>query len=67
MKNLTPEHMRCFGAAGCPSIHQLEDGRLLIVGDAAGATAIASAAGIPVARGERAIVIDRALLADVPQ
>lgn len=31
MKNLTPDHMRC-PMGDCPSIHQLEDGRLLIVG-----------------------------------
>ncbi len=35
MKNLTPEHMRCFSVSQCPSIHQLEDGRLLIVGERA--------------------------------
>src|SRR6185503_5446909 len=34
MKNLTPEHMRCPWA-DCPSIHELEDGRLLIIGERA--------------------------------
>jgi hypothetical protein len=33
-KNLTPEHLRCI-AGTCPSIHQMEDGRLLIVGERA--------------------------------
>lgn len=32
MRNLTPKHMRCAAGASCPSIHQLPDGRLLIVG-----------------------------------
>lgn len=32
MKNLTPAHMRCDVVATCPSLRQLEDGRLLIVG-----------------------------------
>lgn len=29
--NLTPPHLRCDWG-GCPSIHRLEDGRLLVVG-----------------------------------
>lgn len=31
-EDLTPAHLRCEIAASCPSIHRLEDGRLLIVG-----------------------------------
>jgi len=74
-KNLTPEHMRC-GVAQCASIHELEDGRLLIVGacahDAAGYDDAALnraygglIAGEGVGPGETAIIIDRALLANV--
>lgn len=34
MRNLTPAHLRC-GPLNCPSVHELEDGRLLIVGECA--------------------------------
>jgi hypothetical protein len=31
-ENLTPERMKCAAMASCPSLHRLEDGRLLVVG-----------------------------------
>lgn len=63
MKNLTPEHMRCAIGASCPSVHELPDGRLLIVG--LEAEMIVPPEEINAGPHETAIVIDRALLADV--
>ena len=57
MKNLTPQHLRC-APLHCPSVHELEDGRLRIVGEED-----ANVAGC--GEGERAIIIDRELLAGV--
>ena len=34
-ENLTPERYRCSIGPSCPSVHRLDDGRLLIVGDCA--------------------------------
>lgn len=62
MKNLTPEELRC-SYGGCPSIHELEDGRLLIIGLDGHEETIKRR--IPGADNERAIIIDRALLANV--
>jgi hypothetical protein len=31
-QNITPAHLRCAIGASCPSLNQLEDGRLLVVG-----------------------------------
>jgi hypothetical protein len=33
MKDLTPKHLKCSATMSCPSIHRLEDGRIMIVGD----------------------------------
>jgi hypothetical protein len=71
IKNLTPEHMRCY-AAECPSLHQLEDGRLLVVGtqveppvatinDFANPEPFLEIAG-KVGPGEAAVIISPALL-----
>ena len=64
MKDLTPKAMRC-PAGYCPSVGQLEDGRLLIVG--ARADQKAHDADIGMAANEQAIIIDPALLDDVPR
>lgn len=76
MKNLTPESMRCAIGASCSSIHQLKDGRLLIVGldpnkvnreedpDLIQQKLAWWDAGNRIAWNEAAIVIDRTLLAD---
>jgi hypothetical protein len=63
VKNLTPSHMRCVYAAACPSVHELDDGRLLIVGMESHEEAQKCGAGW--SDGETAIIIDRALLANV--
>lgn len=65
IKNLTPKAMRC-GPRNCPSVHQLEDGRLLIVGRIAEPHEMA---GSDIDRGdnEEVIIIDPALLDDVPR
>lgn len=71
IKNLTPEHMRC-DATSCPSLHQLEDGRLLVVGtqveppvatinDFANPEPFLEIAG-KVGPGEAAVIISPALL-----
>jgi hypothetical protein len=36
MEEVTPAHLRCTPELGCPSVHRLPDGRLLIVGETAG-------------------------------
>lgn len=72
IKNLTPEHMRCEIATSCPSLHQLEDGRLLVVGtqveppvatinDFANPEPFLEIAG-KVGPGEAAVIISPALL-----
>lgn len=52
----TPEHLRC-PVGECPSVHEREDGKLVIVGEAV--------AGIRVGIGECAIVVDPKLLSDI--
>lgn len=61
MKDLTPEHMRCPWGQ-CPSVRELEDGRLLIVGARADQRALD--AGIGMSPTEQAILIDRSYFAD---
>lgn len=63
MKNLTPEHLRC-AAGACPAVYELGDGRLLIVGKIVGSDEYGKL-GVRVGVAEEAIVIDRALLANV--
>jgi hypothetical protein len=61
MRNLTPEHLRCF-AGSCPSVYELDDGRLLIVGELASRPLF----GLPSDNQlEIACIIDRALLANI--
>lgn len=63
MKNLTPQNMRCQGRPFCPSVHELDNGKLLIVGqDGNGEAAFRR---IPVGDNEYAIIVDRALLAEL--
>lgn len=57
MKNLTPERFRC-APLHCPSVHELADKRLRIVGQRDGSQDGAS-------DGETAIIINRDLLEDV--
>jgi hypothetical protein len=64
MKNLTPKHLRRTKTMSLPAVYELEDGqRLLIVGKQWWAKELPE--GIELATGEAAIVIDRALLANV--
>jgi hypothetical protein len=64
MKDVTPEHLRCTIGA-CPSVHELPDGKLLlIVGLRARGRDIEEADAL-VGATETAIIIDRALLANV--
>jgi hypothetical protein len=63
MKDVTPEHMRCTYMAACPSIHELEDGRLLIVGKRTNVSAEVLAT-MDLAT-EEAIIIDKALLSTI--
>lgn len=62
MRNITPVHLRCEWGE-CPSVHELEDGRLLIVGR----DAFDEAERGEVAWGidETPIIVDRAILANV--
>jgi len=62
MKNLTPEHMRC-NTISCPAVYELGDDKLLIVGKKA--ALMAAYEQIPCGLHETAIVIDRALLANL--
>lgn len=32
-EDMTPPHLRCVATFSCPSVHRLDDGRLLIVGE----------------------------------
>jgi hypothetical protein len=65
MKNLTPQHLRCEWG-GCPSVHELEDGRLHIIGEADGRThEELRGDGFKIGPGETAVIIDRALLSTI--
>ncbi len=65
IRDLTPKAMRC-GPRNCPSVHQLANGELLIVGRIAEPHEMA---GSDIDRGdnEQAILIAPALLDDVPR
>lgn len=60
-ENLTPPHLRCV-TGSCPSIHQLEGGRLLIVGTHVREIADVTREQVGVAPTEAAVVIDEDLL-----
>ena len=65
MKNLTPKHLHCDFGASCPSIHELPNGKLLIIGKAAMAPELA---GVPnLADDEDAVIIERELLSGLVQ
>jgi len=64
MKNITPVPMRC-DSFQCPSIHELEDGRLLIIGEYLSTNEAREAGANPNPETEGAIIIDRALLATI--
>jgi hypothetical protein len=63
MKNLTPQHLRCEWG-GCPSVHELEDGRLLIVGEMQFDWWAREKGGNP-GQNEMGVIIDRALLSTI--
>ena len=58
--DLTPKHLKCEIGASCPSIHRLEDGRIMIVGDDGVPEAFAR--DIPVGAAESAVTITADLL-----
>jgi hypothetical protein len=62
MHNLTPSHLRCGVMSSCPSINQLEDGRLLIVGTYSPARARLN--NVPMGEDETAIVISPEYFSD---
>lgn len=62
MRDITPQALRC-GPFNCPAIHELPDGRLLIVGKRADQQA--HDAGIGMSPDEQAVIIDRALVAGI--
>ncbi len=73
MRDLTPKHLRC-SLGGCPSVHRLDDGRLMIVGvNAEADPTITSQTFLDLGlRGkigpdEEAIVISADLLSDLVQ
>lgn len=57
MRDLTPPHLRCALSVSCPSVHELDDGRILITGD--------KAAIGPDGEFEATIIVSRELLAGV--
>ncbi len=59
MKDMTPERLRC-GPRNCPCVHELADGRLLIVGKSA-----LGKEPVTVADDEEAVIVSRDLLEDV--
>lgn len=68
-ENLTPERYRCIDDGKCPSVHRLDDGRLLIVGESPTATGGIAYAAVSelynngsIGGNETAIVIDPGLL-----
>lgn len=74
-RNLTPLHLRC-GPRNCPSVRELDDGRLLIVGkevdpyDTGGDELLLDAVNMlldeqDVGENETVVIIDRTLLDDV--
>lgn len=63
-KDLTPAHLKCAISISCPSIHRLEDGRLLVVGENAVAKAI-DIKNQPLGDNELAIVISEDLLSEL--
>jgi hypothetical protein len=65
VRNLTPSHMRCVYAAACPSVHELDDGRLLIVGEYVSTNEVRQMGANPDPETEGGVIIDRALLANV--
>lgn len=65
--NITPPHLRC-GLGQCPSVHVLEDGRLLIVGEGEiTAWNAVNGIGIKLGETERAVVVSPDLLSDLPE
>lgn len=57
MRDLTPPHLRCALSVSCPSVHELDDGRILITGD--------KAAIGPDGEFEATIIVSRELLSGV--
>jgi hypothetical protein len=68
VKEITPEHLRCTIAASCPSVHQRQDGMLVIVGRLATPADLTEGNLPPYdLTAEVPIVIDPAYLANVPR
>lgn len=68
IKDYTPAHRKCAVSMGGPSIHKLEDGRLVIVGDDCRADVVHGNpryAGIRVGDDEAAVVIPPDLLDEI--
>jgi hypothetical protein len=63
-RNLTPDHLRC-AIGTCPSVHDIEGDRLLIVGKKGWPVICNEKLEIPVSDDEQAIIIDKALLGKV--
>lgn len=66
IKNLTPKAMRC-APLHCPSVHQFEDGRLLIVGEYVPTNEVREMGANPDPETEGGVIISPALLDDVPR
>lgn len=62
MKNLTPQHLRC-PLADCPSVHELEDGKIMVVGPSLYNDGYAR--DVKLGPGENAVMIDKALLSTI--
>ena len=68
MRDLTPEHLKCAIGASCPSVHQREDGMLVIVGRLAKPADLEEGELPPYdLAAEVPIIIDPAYLANVPR
>jgi hypothetical protein len=63
IRDLTPMHLRCrFGA--CPSVHELSDGRLAVVGPIADVETLAALDG-KIAPHEESVIVPRDLLTGI--
>jgi DNA-binding XRE family transcriptional regulator len=66
VKDLTPAHMRCTPIGPtCPAVHELSDGNLALIGKSPDAALLDEMDGL-IGSDELAVVVDRALFANVP-
>lgn len=65
-RNLTPAHLRCR-PVNCPAVHELEDGRILIIGKKPSLQELAefAANGIGWDEGEEPVLIGREYLCEL--